>query len=259
MTDLSVSIVDDFLSYLQAWATAAAAAVTVVTLIVLALQVRDSRKSVRTTLTALADARKARIDDEMPRLTVEIETQSPAISRGDRSSEMNGLTGAPENLLTGGNLLQTPENASLALSVVFQVTVWNDGPRRAVLSVEQPLSTMPPYEATVGVDGRRVIEVRRTEALQDWIEHAKANEADSIMNAPDVPVLHLTYVFPGNTCAIERHTVTQSGSIVERVIESPGTWKIRDLTSEPQSRILDAIAQPFEREYFASIKEGRPL
>lgn len=255
-----------FVENLAAWSTLAAALATSVSVGFIAWQIRLTRKSVEATESALRvareefehsrvlrnDAQRAAIDSEMPKLTVEVTHQSSEVWRSD----FRGL-GSPASSeefieLEVGHEFTTPRDDGTLLQVRLQVSVSNDGPRRAVVSFNG-------RDVVIKVGETYSEWVTRTQPLSQWIEIAKDRQ---LGNPGEEPVVaSLVYIYPGDAGAIEVHEVIQGGTFVEPIPDNFGGWRIRDFARTPSNPTLamNAVVNPFTRKYWMSRKDERPL
>ncbi|RWZ67853.1 hypothetical protein ELQ92_00845 [Labedella populi] len=260
-----------FVEVLTAWSTLAAALATAISVIFIAVQIAYTRKSVESTSTALKiardefthgqhlrhDSHRAAIDAEMPRITVEVTVQSDTIWRPDRTTPSRARDREIAETVSVGSEFTVPRDDAVPLRVGFALTITNDGPRRAAMT----LNVEDGSRRVVLAPGEHSVEwAYRTQPLSEWIAIAEAREQGR--PGEERTIATLSYSYPGDVGADGRHQVLQGGTIVERVRGNAGGRRVIELmdTSSSGSGALFAAAQPFERVvYRAFRREGRRL
>jgi hypothetical protein len=244
---------------LTAQATIAAAIATLLSAIFIAVQAWYTRKSVKETKSALdiaqaefernslifVDAQKARIDAEMPKLSVD-GIESGSVTLGPASSQ---------NLLSAGSTVDASKDLSEVLALVIRLSISNEGFRRAPLrgyqresAIEVPALAHPGGLTTPLV----IIEL----PLEEWIAIAMQALKVPEDEMPPLETVDFVYEFPGDVGADEIHTVEIRGSILEPV--GVDSWQIREISDESASSI-QVRALPFVREYWISRRANRKL
>ncbi|MEG9227629.1 hypothetical protein [Aeromicrobium sp. Sec7.5] len=256
---------------LTAWSTLGAAIATTVSVVFIAWQIRLTRKSVEATEQALAlahqefrhsetlrvDAQRAAIDAEMPRITVEVYSQSSEVWRVD-SLEPDAVTKADSTTaLPFNEEFIVPRDDEVLLGVRVRLVVSNDGPRRAPLRLDR--FGGGGREIVLGVGETHSELVGRVQPLREWVSiaEARANGEPGEERAIATVVL----VHPGDMSAVEVHEVVQGGTVVEPVYANAAGWRLAsfDRTLENPFGCVNAVVQPFTRRYWASRRDGRLL
>ncbi|TAJ48866.1 MAG: hypothetical protein EPO52_05710 [Herbiconiux sp.] len=264
-----------WVAQLEAWATLGAAVVTAVTGILIYLQIRQTQRSVKATeLTldlarseqevtrnTLVDNAKARIDAEMPRLTVEVTHQAKdsldPLLRGQRDED----TLADLSVIQPGTKFILPQDAAREIGVRIGIVVSNDGPRRALIKLGSDHGDRKLHEHMLDVGKSKHFYLERIHTLAAWIEYAKLHLGDpSEHETSSCVITTITYVFPGDTGAIERHEVIQGGAMLVKTPGNDAGWEIAEFTSGPWGYpSMNAVAMPFTRDYYASFIDERRL
>lgn len=265
-----------FVETLTAWSTLAAAIATAASVGFIAWQIRLTRKSVeaseQTAQVALdelnhsrllqRDAQRARIDAEMPRLSCVVRRQSAEAWLTDDREPVAFSTATRAKKAAVGTVFEMPQDASVRLQVGLEVNVVNDGPRGARVFLDTPYNPeQKRKEEFIEAGGSIRVWVVRVESVERWVDLAKIYDAqgDGREGADaDTPILIVTYTYPGDVGAIERHTVIQGGSILIRTRGSSAGWKLAMFGGDRYGG-LNALATPFKRTYYASLSENRLL
>lgn len=259
-----------FVETLTAWSTLAAALATAASVIFIAVQIRLTRKSVEATEDTLkvardefkhgqmlrVDAQRAAIDAEMPRLTVEVAQQSTQVWRTDRS-EPDPYGGEEQHAeVASGEEFTTPRDNKIPLQVGMHISISNDGPRRARVRFDMQDGSK---EVVIKAGDTYSQWVKRIQPLSEWIEVAKVRQNGE--PGEERNVASVVYIYPGDVGAIEVHDIIQGGTFVEPVPGNAGGWRIKSFerTREEPFGILNAVALPFVRTYWASRSENRSL
>jgi len=251
---------------ITAWSTLAAAVATAASVVFIAWQIQLTRKSVQATEKTLAiahdefergralqiESQRARIDAEMPRLSVTILSQSSQAWMTDvREKNSYSLREVSVEVKPGARF-----DRDLELGARVQVSIWirvaNDGPRRALVHVGAALAEGSDREQdlVIGVGEYADFWATRIQTVGEWLEiHEQWHAGISL----DVNIAEVRYIYPGDVGAIERHVVKQGGSVIE---PTPGDRQSVRLAAfggptGPQPA-TNAVVQPFTREYFAS-------
>lgn len=262
---IPVDLMQSWLDVLAVWATVGAAVVTAITAVLIWLQILQTKRSVEATEQTLtlareeqeqnrdliANARKSRIDAELPKILVWIHTQTrKAHDLGVRSA-----SGAPRPLteLPAGKIWSLPEDGASELIISLKVAVSNDGPRRArvTLAASNNSFLLSENEQVISVGEETVIEVRRKYTIQDWAAMSSEIGTRSIQD-----VLTLTYVHQGTEGAIERWVVRQSGSPLVPVPGSPDCWQLGPFGARrgPLTSLAAEVEMP-HRDYYSSMSD----
>jgi hypothetical protein len=263
-----------FVETLTAWSTLGAAVATVISAGFIAWQIRLTRKSVQAMDRTLdiarqefdrgrhleIEARKARIDAEMPRLFVSVDYVWEHAYFGDETEPDPYSTVPAPKRIPDGHEFALPRDAARLVSIAFTSTVANDGPGRAKVFLDAPRS---PRHA-----GRRSLviaagdqareECWRTQTVQEWIDVYEARRAG---RSDDVDVAQVHYFYPGDVAANERHDVVQGGTVLEPDPQRLGVWHVGDfrarLLGDPVG--IGTEVMPFTRTYWASRRRSQPL
>lgn len=266
-----------FVETLTAWSTLAAALATAASVGFIAWQIRLTRQSVqaseKTAQVALEelnhnrllqrDAQRARIDSEMPRLSSVVKRQSRQAWIPDEGDEKPyDPLEQDTNEVAVGTEFELPRDASLRVQVGVEVNVVNDGPRGAWVYLDTPYNpNKTRTQEFIEAGGSIRVWVVRIETVDRWVDLARiyTGEGDGRDGtASDAPILTLTYTYPGDVGAIERHTIVQGGSILVQTPGNAAGWTVAPLT-EGRYGGLHAVAMPFKRVYYASLSENRLL
>ncbi|CAO1649458.1 hypothetical protein NYA9BBAC_00357 [Salinibacterium sp. NYA9b] len=260
-----------FIESLAAWSTLSAAIATTLSAVFIASQVFLTRRSLNTTEETLGlardeiahaallrtDAQRAAIDAEMPRLTVEVTRQAREMWRNDKfeaDPERLSDESQPVELKVGEEFI-TPRDNAIPIAVGMEISVSNDGPRRARVRIDHPEGGR---EVVIMPGAATTQWVTREQSLQEWIEIALLREGGT---SEEREVAGVTYEYPGDFGANESHRVVQGGTIVERVPGNMGGWRIKSLAPSETDRsvALKAVTMPFTRTYWASRERERGL
>jgi len=221
-----------------------------------------TRRSVRATQDALelaqreqdqnteliADARRARIDAEMPRLFVDVQQQPGGAFRFDPEAR----SGTTTSTLDPGTKFTLPRDRDIQIGSTAMVSVSNDGPRRVKLRLFMPRGAEKVSDLlTLGPGESATFPVDRVETLENWVAIYDVfhRQAETFLGAQDQPVLTVLYDFPGAVGAVEEHVVAAGGSIVAPVIGDAGGWYIQSLGEADQYGQHQLVPQPFVRRY----------
>jgi len=256
-----------WLASLEAWSTFAAVIVTTITVIALIVQIGLTRKSiaqsersVTATQAALSEARKARIDQEMPKLTVVVD-QQPGIGAGRVITNPNGAWGKPVPIDPSREFI-TPGDGGELLSSTTVISIQNSGPRPAELEV---LARCDYGEKThrilVGVDETKTFDLVRVHAVSQWVQFTKfglfglrPNEAPPTrpngteMRGLGEEIAVIKYEFPGASGAVDTYRVVQTGALLDPVSGNDSGWVLKDPTGNPAWALTSDVL-PFERAY----------
>ena len=230
------------------------------------MQIGLTRKSVETTEKTLKvahdefergrdlqlEAQRARIDNEMPRSTVTVISQSRQAWLPDETTpDPYSREPRPDDAEVG-HTFQRRTDLDPRVQVAILIRVANDGPRRALVSASAAYADGEGRneEIVVAVGEHSDFWARRIHTVREWLEiHEKWHAGE----AHDVNIAELVYIYPGDVGAIERHRVLQGGSLIE---PTPGEdWSVRVAAFEPfdgNAPSLNAVVQPFTRDYFSS-------
>lgn len=258
-----------FVETLTAWSTLAAALATATSVVFIAWQISLTRKSVEATERALeiareefnhgqvlrVDAQRGAIDAEMPRLTVEVLHQSRQVWRPD-ITDPNPYGDEEIAEVETGTEFTTPRDDAVPLQVGMRIAISNDGPRRARLRLDTQAGSR---EVIIKAGDVRSEWVTRVQSLAEWIDIYRARQNGE--PGEERTVASIVYIYPGDVGAIEVHKVVQGGTIVEPVPDNAGGWRTRPFERTPEEPygILNAVALPFTRTYWASRSESRAL
>jgi hypothetical protein len=252
---------------ITAWSTLAAAVATGVSAIFIAVQIGQTRKSVETTEKTLKvahdefergralqiEAQRARIDSEMPRLTVTVESQSIQAWLPDVQSTFDPYSREPRaDELKPGHTFQRRTDLETRVQVGVSIVVANDGPRRALVQLGAPYATGDDRhrEVVIGVGESTKFWARRVHTVREWLDICDKWHAGE---AHDVNIAEVLYIYPGDVGAIERHNILQGGSVIEHTPEEDWSVRIAEFKRpDGTAPSLNAVVQPFTREYFAS-------
>lgn len=250
---------------ITAWSTLAAAIATGVSAIFIAWQIGLTRKSVETTEKTLEvahnefergrdlqiEAQRARIDSEMPRLTVTIRFQSYKAWLPDQTTpDPYGEEPKPDEVKPG-HTFQRRNDLDQRVMVNLGIRVANDGPRRALVRVGGAYGgDKREQEVLIAVGEHHDSWIERIHTVREWLDFHDRWHAGEIT---DVNIAEVTYVYPGDVGAIERHVVLQGGSAIEPTPEEDWSVRLAEFKRPDGSApSLNAVVQPFTRDYFAS-------
>lgn len=213
--------------------------------------VKDTEKTLRLTRKELKrgsavfrDSQRARIDAEMPRLTIAVDAPTYASVGLDEQPESESFT--------------MPRDAGILITTRLRLTVLNDGPRSApVISRRHFDPTQLDEEFTLKIGEPKYLLVYVQHTLARWIELAMPYLSPG-SEAIEEPGFEMTYTFPGDFGAFETHEVILGGSIVEPVPDDSGGWRLALLDPNRYGHFA-GVVKPFTRRYWASRIEGRPL
>lgn len=251
---------------ITAWSTLAAAIATGVSAIFIAWQIGLTRKSVETTEKTLEvahnefergrdlqlEAQRARIDSEMPRLTVTIISQSAQAWLPDQTTPDPYSQEPRADEVEVGHTFQRRTDLDTRVQVAIWIRVANDGPRRALVRVGAAYADGDnrEEELLVGVGESKDFWAKRVHSVREWLSISDKWHAGE---AHDVNIAEVLYIFPGDVGAIERHNVLQGGSIIEHTPEEDWSVRIAEFKRpDGNAPSLNAVVQPFTRDYFAS-------
>jgi hypothetical protein len=251
---------------ITAWSTLAAAVATGVSAVFIAWQIALTRKSVEATDKTLdvardefergralqLEAQRARIDNEMPRLTVTVVSQSSQAWLPNATAPDPYSRQPRANEVGPGQVFQRRTEMETRVQVAIWVRVANDGPRRALVRVGAAYADGEDRqeEFVVGVGEHRDFWAKRIHSVREWLEiHEKWHAGE----VTDVSIAEVVYIYPGDVGAIERHNVLQGGSVIEPTPEEDWSVRIAEF-KRPDGNVpaLNAVVQPFTRDYFAS-------
>ncbi|MCW4384180.1 hypothetical protein OH146_00145 [Salinibacterium sp. SYSU T00001] len=255
---------------LTAWSTLGAAIATAASVIFIAWQIRLTRKSVEATEDTLkiardefkhgqilrADAQRTSIDAEMPRLTVEVTRQSTQVWRTDVTETDRYSRKETAAEVKAGDEFTTPRDNNTPLQVGVEISISNDGPRRARVRIDTQDRS---HEVVINAGGTHTEWAKRVQPLSEWIEIARVRQQGE--PGEERNMASIVYIYPGDVGAIEVHNVIQGGTFVEPVADNAGAWRIKSFERTPAepNESLNAVAMPFTRTYWASRIENRPL
>ncbi|HEV7950923.1 MAG TPA: hypothetical protein VGP24_14250, partial [Glaciihabitans sp.] len=203
------------------WAITAAVA-TALSAIVVAVQAFYTRKSVHDTAQTLELARKefdrgsqlrvqaerARIDEEMPRLTLDAGMGYRGPLRPHEQFGLNEITGNYVSAIARTSF-RMPADGEELIEAAFDVSILNDGPRSAVVTIELPLGDpiVSPHHQRVVIStgGHHKVTVSIIRPLSRWVDLAQRDDVEV--------ALQLEYVYPGDASATEMHQVLVNGSM----------------------------------------------
>lgn len=262
-----------FVETLTAWSTFGAATVTAISAAIIAWQSVQTRRSVKVTEEALelsrkefdrntelvAESLKARIDAEMPRLTAVVAHQSSRVFNAQvRLPDTHGNL-EPE-IVPEGTEFTMPRDRLRELTVFVDALVYNDGPRRASLTIGGPNELGE--EVILAVDSPKAHSFRRTETLEEWIKLAQPylraeqrSPGIEVLETTDAPIGFVTSNYHGDMGGFESHRLVQGGSIVEPVEGNASAWRVVDPSGRAiheEGVKLNAVFMPFERQYYRS-------
>lgn len=260
LTDAVISTPEDPWIVFTAIATGAAAIATAFSAIFIAFQAAYTRQSVQKTSEALQvaqteldqnalvfiDAQKARIDGEMPRLTVfpvDVRTERP-IGTGT---------------LRPGERFGPDDDTRQRLTMVLTVSVMNDGPRLARVDLASSQGNLESDSVTIGIGKRVDVPIRITRTLNEWMKLSLVFggfEQSQNERATRRSVLELTHRFPGDIGADELHVADMRGSVLHAVNGVDFELAANDLNSDADFEILPL---PFVRAYWQSRTADRRL
>jgi len=223
----------------------------------------------------LLDSRRARIDDEMPKLLVWVTKQAteaidpgaPPPPRLTYNPLTDRMVGDPNPLLERVFNVRNADDMATELEINLSVVISNDGPRRALVTLSQDHSPNRSSDSVVVEVGTLTdVKVIRRHNVAEWIDYStgyykpRADGQDAGTYS-EVIVLSLYYPFPGRVGAVERWTVVQGGGILEPVDEQMTSWRLRESIrwTPPAVGGLNAVVPFPSREYFADMQERRPL
>lgn len=265
---------DSFVETLNAWSTFGAASATALSALFIAWQILLTRRSVQATDATLqiareeldhsrnlqVEAQRAAIDAEMPKLFLAVAHDVEFVSATDtRERDMFAPGGSSPTRVEPGREYVLPRDADVKLEVVVSVTIANDGPRRAELIAGAAYGEVLGMQARALNVGETVsVRFTRVATVEEW---AAIHESRSRGESEQVIVGEVTYIFPGDTGAIERHEIAQGGTVLEPVPDHLGAWRVRDLTGKNSMGIkhIGSVVQPFTRQYWESRLGSRPL
>jgi len=248
------------------WAITAALA-TALSAIVVAIQAFYTRISVRDTRDTLQlahdefdrgehlrkEAERARIDAEMPRLTLDVGIGYRGPLRPQEGAALNDLTGNYVSAIAH-TTFRMPDDGAELIEAAFDVSILNDGPRSAVVSLRlclgDPVFTPHHQRVVIGPGAKHDVTVSIIRSLSRWAEIAR-------MDTPKETALRLEYVYPGDASATEVHEVLIGGSLYS---PDPDDESILvPVKGAATSRAFRVSLPPFTRTYWASRTENRRL
>lgn len=237
-----------------------------------ALRLADDEQ--KTNRQLLLDSRRARIDDEMPKLLIWVIRQSVTVAdptaprpQGVYDRVTNRSHRPPDPLLSRVFSTRNPEDMATVLEVTLRVAISNDGPRRALVTLWQHWNPTNPSEVMdLEVGEVADVLIRRRQTVAQWIDYSTGytlprEDGEDAGTYSEVTVLETYYAFPGKVGAIERWKVIQGGGIFDPVDSDRENWRLRDTIpfTPPAVGGLNATVPFPEREYFADMQERRPL
>jgi hypothetical protein len=251
---------------ITAWSTLAAAVATAVSAIFIAWQIGLTRKSVETTEKTLKiahdefergrtlqiEAQRARIDNEMPRLTVTVISQSRQAWLPDQTTPDPYSPEHRADEVEVGHIFQRRTDLDTRVQVAIWIRIANDGPRRALVAVGAAHADEAHRreELLIGVGEAQDIWARRIHTVREWLHISEQWHAGE---SHDVNIAEVVYIYPGDVGAIERHTVKQGGSVIEPTPKEDWSVRIAEFKEfDGSAPTLNAVVQPFTRDYFAS-------
>lgn len=252
---------------LNAWSTLGAAIATSVSAALIAWQIMLTRKTLQSTQQAVdvamaelehsrqlqVESQRSAIDAEMPKLFVTVIRDVHGVgATDDREEDLFAIGGTRARPMPAGTQFTLPRDANVRLEVLVSVSIANDGPRRAKVTVGARHSA-PRWsrEVIVGVGDEEKVTLSRAATVEEWVA---ASEKRARGEDDNLVVADVTYIFPGDTGATEWHEIVQGGSVLEPVSELAGTWRVKDVASVhlPSWDRLATGVQPFTREYWSS-------
>jgi hypothetical protein len=251
---------------ITAWSTLLAAIATGISAIFIAVQIGLTRKSVETTEKTLKvahdefergrdlqlEAQRARIDNEMPRLTVTVISQSSQAWLPDQTTPDPYSLEPRADEVEVGRTFQRRTDLDTRVQVAIWIRVANDGPRRALVNLGAAYADGDDrhQELVVAVGEHVDFWARRIHTVREWLDiHDKWHAGE----AHDVNIAEVVYIYPGDVGAIERHNVLQGGSVIEPTPEEDWSVQVAKFKrSDGNAPSLNAVVQPFTRDYFAS-------
>lgn len=232
------------------WAILAAVA-TLLSALFIASQAWYTRASVRDAEKILGDAQKARIDADMPRLSLLPERVTLTTARTDQyNGDIPVRESSAFNRQADGHI---EVKATIAYSVV------NDGPRQADIAVELPAgSQFQAFPIYVPANERTPLFIHWVETVEAWIQlHEKLEQARRTNQPhPHVLIATLTYAYPGDRGATETHEIWATGSALTTVNDGE-SWQGTPTNHEEPG--ISTRPQPFQRVYWASRSKGDRL
>jgi hypothetical protein len=242
-------------------ATGASAIATLVSAVFIAVQAWFTRRSVQETSSALKvaqrefeqnsqvfiDAQKARIDAEMPRLSVTV------------FDVRMQTTGSNPTVLNAGASYDDSANLNQRLAMIISVSVSNDGPRVANIDVSSEVGTLLDPIIAVGVGKRVSFSLTLAYPLRRWMElarivHGFEGVPDDTRTLQDL--VELVYRFPGDTGADEHQIVAMRGSMLHPIDGIDFEVAAVSINSNNDFWLM---ARPFTRVYWQSRAEDRLL
>lgn len=251
---------------ITAWSTLAAAVATALSAIFIAWQIGLTRKSVQTTEKTLEvahlefergralqiEAQRAKIDSEMPRLTVAVLSQSSQAWLPDDTTPDPYSLEPRANEAKPGQTFQRRTDLDTRVQVGIWIRVANDGPRRALVNVGAAYADgdARQEELAIGVGEQKDFWAMRVHSVREWLDIHDRWQAGEVT---DINIAEVVYIYPGDVGAIERHNVLQGGSIIEPTPEEDWSVRIAEFKrADGNAPALNAVVQPFTRDYFAS-------
>lgn len=199
------------------------------------------------------DAIRARIDAEMPRITISAKLHADVLDPREIPSVLvNGVTDFRERLTQTEYVM--PRDAAKQLRVRGTVSITNDGPRHMHANIRRTSDQSARGETIEVAPGATTkVEVSRIETLQTWVNLARWAKGELILDPPhEDRVFVLTYRFPGWIGAVENHEVLMGGTAVEPINGNDSGWRPARLRSSDATAapVASLEPQPFERLYF---------
>lgn len=204
------------------------------------ISAQAARDAVAVSEQILHESQKARIDAGVPRIIVKLlhDRDITAQERTDRG---------PEPIRTEETFV-LPRDANRRIYVYRTVHILNEGPGSAIIQFNQPLG-VPTSDSTMitscalsadeGVQGTYTIE----RPVHEWITIAEAFENHGSGFEDIFTVMHTG---PRDAEAVENITVRTGGTVVERVHDAQGIWRL----SQPIT--LNSGVDPVQRTYWQS-------
>jgi hypothetical protein len=258
-------------SALEAWSTLGSAVVTAITAVLILSQILQTRRSVEATEQTLAltrddqnDAKRARIDSEMPRLTVTV-TQDVFELIDPDERDPNYEVFHPRKYVPGEDHSRflLPRDGHKRISVSIAIAIANDGPRRAIVWIDRMASGGGRLERIVPADGTPVhVRITRVQTVEEWVRYAKIHldGPTSEMDTSDFAIAEIIYRYPGDFGAIERHRIVQGGAMLTRTSGITEGWEVGIWgAGQHEYPTMTTVVLPFTREYYASFAENRLL
>ena len=249
--------------------------VAVLSAVFVSWQAFETRRSVRVTSEALdvaeeeqninrellLESQRAGIDNEMPRLTF-IVGQAASAFDGDQPPSWEGSRQA----LDQGSSWSLSQSPHASIGVRVSVSLRNDGPRQATVTLEATADPTPNREIVILPDTASSFVVERIHPLHEWARLAElyeGHETSPLPNESDFQLLVARYTFPGERGATETHVIIQTGSVLVPVQPGSDQWNLRapavDNVDAKVNIGVRTSVKPFTRIYLAAQSLGQEL